>query len=491
MAKASHLMAVDIGAESGRAVLGIFEGDRLTLREVSRFANRPVRVSGTLHWDILRLHAEVLDAARLAGRIDSIGIDTWGVDFALLDHAGRLLGNPVHYRDRRTEGMMQEAFRHVPRAEIYARTGIQFIQINTLYQLLALVLAEDPQLQQAARLLTIPALLAFWLTGAQADEFTSATTTQCYDPRAGQWATDMIGRLGIPVDIFGEVVGPGTDIGPLRPELGLDAARLITPGTHDTASAVAAVPFERGHHAAYISSGTWSLVGVEVQRPVINAQARDANLTNEGGVGGTFRLLKNVMGLWLLQECRRAWASRGADLPYDDLLRLAETAAAFVALIDPDDERLLHQGDIPGTIVSLAYENGHVLPKDPGPIARCIFESLALKYRWTVEQLERVTGSTIQTIHVVGGGASNRLLCQMTADACGRPVIAGPVEATAIGNILVQATTLGLVSSLDQARQLVKRSVALETYEPESTNRWEAAWEAFVGMQSKFERRLA
>ena len=475
MGAAKRFLAVDLGAESGRTVLGLFDGERLTVEETHRFPNRPVEVAGTLHWDALRLYADLLDGVRAAGSVDSMGIDTWGVDFGLLDRAGHLLGNPVHYRDRRTAGMPEEAFRHVPREEIYERTGIQFMPINTLYQLMALVTSRDPQVEAADRLLTMPALLAYWLTGARADEFTDATTTQSYDPRTRAWAAGMLEKLGIPVRIFGDVVQPGTDLGVPRAELGFSAMRVIAPGTHDTASAVAAVPFESNEHAAYISSGTWSLVGMEIRQPLISREALEANLTNEGGVGGTFRLLKNVMGLWLLQECRRAWSAKGADLPYDELLRLAASAPPFAALIDPDDERLLRPGDIPARIVELSAESGQPLRPEPGEIARCIFESLALKYRRTVDQLERVTGVHLRTVHVVGGGSSNRLLCQMTADACGRPVVAGPIEATAIGNILVQAMALGLVSTLEQAREVVRRSVALETYEPKSTHEWDVA----------------
>lgn len=492
MGEAVRLLAIDLGAETGRTVLGTFDGERLTFEEVRHFPNRPVEVAGTLHWDALRLYADILDGIRAADHVASVGIDTWGVDFGLLDRGGRLLGNPVHYRDRRTEGMIEEAFRRVAREEIYSRTGIQFIPINTLYQLLALATSKDPQLDAAGRLLTMPALFSYWLTGVQADEFTDVTTTQCYDPVAGAWATDILERLGVPPRIFGEVVAPGTDLGAPRSELGLSAMRVIAPATHDTASAVAAIPFETNHPAAYISSGTWSLVGLEVQSPVINEATLKANLTNEGGVAGTFRLLKNVMGLWLLQECRRAWAARGRELSYDDLLELAQNAPPFAAVIDPDDERLLRPGDMPARIVALSAENGMPLPPDPGAITRCIFESLALKYRWTVEHLEEVTGSKIQTIHVVGGGARNRVLCQMTADACGRLVLAGPVEATAIGNLLVQAIALGLVASLAEARELVKRSMAIDVYEPKSTERWDEAWRRSLAAQKpKVERRLA
>jgi len=483
MGETVRLLATDVGAESGRTVVGSFDGERLSLHEVHRFPNRPVEVAGTLHWDVLRLYSDMLDGIRAAGRVSSVGVDTWGVDFGLLDRSGRLLGNPVHYRDRRTEGMLEEAFSRVPREEIYTRTGIQFLPINTLYQLLALVVAGEPQLASADRLLTMPALLAYWLTGTAADEFTDATTTQCFDPRANAWAWDLVERLAIPSRIFGEVVPPGTGLGRVRSGLGLGSIRVVAPGSHDTASAVAAVPFEPGRPAAYVSSGTWSLVGLEVERPVINEAALAANLTNEGGVAGTFRLLKNVMGLWLLQECRRAWADSGSDLSYEDLIRRAEAARPFAALIDPDDDRLLRPGDMPARIAALSAENGQTLPAEPGVIARCVFESLALKYRWTIEQLEHVTGLEVGVIHVVGGGALNRLLCQMVADACGRRVVAGPVEATAAGNLLVQAMALGVLGSLREGRELVRRSLAIDTYEPVSTEGWEDAWRRFQTTQ--------
>ena len=479
MGDAVRLLATDVGAESGRTVVGSFDGERLGLQEVHRFPNRPVDVAGTLHWDVLRLYSDMLDGIRAAGRVASVGVDTWGVDFGLLDRSGRLLGNPVHYRDRRTEGMLEEAFSRVPREEIYARTGIQFLPINTLYQLLALVVAGEPQLASADRLLTMPALLAYWLTGTAADEFTDATTTQCFDPGANAWAWDLVERLAIPSRIFGEVVEPGTDLGQVRSGLGLGSIRVVAPGSHDTASAVAAVPFESGRPAAYVSSGTWSLVGLEVERPIINEAALAANLTNEGGVAGTFRLLKNVMGLWLLQECRRAWADSGTDLSYEDLIRRAEAVRPFAACIDPDDDRLLRPGDMPARIAALSAENGQTLPAEPGVIARCVLESLALKYRWTIEQLEHVSGLEVGVIHIVGGGALNRLLCQMVADACGRPVVAGPVEATAAGNLLVQAMALGLLRSLGEGRELVRRSLAIGRYEPGATEGWDDAWQRF------------
>jgi len=338
----------------------------------------------------------------------------------------------------------------------------------------------------------MPALVGRWLTPESLDEFTDATTTQCYDPVAGAWALDLLERMAIPTHIFGPVVQPGTVLGPIRDELELGRAVVVAPGTHDTASAVAAVPFQPRKDAAYISSGTWSLVGLELRAPLINNATLDANLTNEGGVAGTSRLLKNVMGLWLVQECRRAWTAAGSEYSYEQLLALAEQARPFVAVIDPDDGRLLRPGNMPAQLIELAAESHQTLAAEPGAIVRCVLESLAMKYRWTIERLESVTGREISLIHIVGGGARNALLCQMTADAGKRPVLAGPAEATAIGNLMLQAIALGLVGSLEQARELVRRSTEVMAYEPRSTAMWEPAWERFSAAQmSAAERRTA
>src|SRR5712692_1941150 len=489
---AARMVAVDLGAESGRVVAADFDGDRLSLEEVRRFPNLPVHLAGALQWDADKLREDVLAGLSGAGAFQSVGIDTWGVDFGLLDRSGNSLGNPGHYRDERTRGMIERAAARVPRQEIYRRTGVQFLEINIIYQLLALVLAGDARLRDADRLLTMPALVGRWLTPESVDEYTDATTTQCYDPVAGAWALDLLEQLGIPTHIFGPVVQPGTVLGPIRDELDLGAAVVVAPGTHDTASAVAAVPFVSGKHAAYISSGTWSLVGLELPAPLINDATLNANLTNEGGVAGTTRLLKNVMGLWLVQECRRAWFAAGNDYSYDQLLALAAQAGPFVAVIDPDDERLLRPGNMPALLVELAAESHQTLTADPGAIVRCVLESLAMKYRWTIERLESVTQREISLIHVVGGGARNALLCQMTADAGQRPVLAGPVEATAIGNVMLQAIALGLVDSLEQARELVRRSTEVRAYEPRSAEIWEPAWERFSAAQiTATERRTS
>jgi rhamnulokinase len=476
-----QLVAVDLGAESGRVVVGRFDGSRLAIEEVHRFPNVPVRAAGTLYWDALRLFADLLDGVWAAGSVDSIGVDSWGVDFALLDRAGRLLGNPVHYRDGRTAGMVAEAVRRVPAEKIYSQTGIQLLEINSLYQLLAMRLLRDPQLEAADRLLMIPALFTAWLCGSQVNELTCVSTTGCYDPLARGWALDLLASLEIPAGLFGEIVPPGTELGPPLHALGLGAARVVATASHDTASAVAAVPFERGV-AAYISSGTWSLVGLERLAPVMEPPALAANLTNEAGVDGTVRLQRNVMGLWLLQECRRAWSAAGREWSYEDLLAMAEAAPPFGPLVDPDDDRFLRPSDLPAAIAQACRESGQPAVTEPGAVVRCVLESLALRYRWALDRLEAVTGERVDVVHLVGGGTRNRLLCQMTADAIGRQVLAGPVEATATGNLLVQAEALGLVGSLAEARELVRRSFRLERYEPRCGERWEDAWARFQGL---------
>ena len=386
------MVSVDLGAQSGRAALGRFDGERLSVVELHRFPNVPVRVHGTLHWDVLRLYDGILEGLRAAARetdgdVDSIGIDTWGVDFALLDRAGRLVQNPVHHRDSRTEGAMERVFSRVPARELYERTGIQMMPINSVFQLQAMVGAEDPALEVAETLLLIPDLLHYWLSGAKACELTNATTTQCFDPRADGWALDLLERLEIPARLFAEVVPPGMVLGPLRDEVVEDsrlrAAVVVAPATHDTASAVAAVPF-REAGSAYISSGTWSLVGLEVPAPVIDDRTFAANLTNEGGVSGTFRLLRNVTGLWILHECRREWALEGRDWSFDELVAMAEKAPALRSFVDPNDPSFHAPGDMPERIRDFCARTWQEQPQEPGAVVRCVLESLALKYRQTI-----------------------------------------------------------------------------------------------------------
>ncbi|MSS72506.1 MAG: rhamnulokinase [Candidatus Latescibacteria bacterium] len=485
-----NFLAFDLGAESGRAVIGRFDGERLGLEEVHRFPNGPVRLLDGLHWDVLRLFEEMKRGLGLcvkqAGRdIAGLGIDTWGVDFALLDRTGALLGNPCHYRDSRTDGMLEEAFRRVPKRDIFAATGVQFLKLNTLYQILAMSVRKSPLLDAADTFLMIPDLFNYWLTGRKVCEFTDATTTQFYDPAQRDWSRALFGRLGLPAHILPEIVPPGTPLGPLigpvAEETGARGLAVIAPACHDTGSAVAAVP-AGGEDYAYISSGTWSLMGVEVRAPILTDAALNHNFTNEGGVEGTFRFLKNIMGLWLVQECRRAWEQEGDVLNYDDLTRLASEAPAFGPIVDPDDDRFVGIGDMPGRIRAFCEETGQAPPADRGAFVRCALESLALKYRYVLERLEEIQGHRLSAIHIVGGGSRNHLLCQLTADAAGRPVIAGPVEATAIGNLLVQAIATGHLGALSDARAVVRRSFDVVTYEPKHDDRWDEAYARFVKM---------
>ncbi len=495
MSHVVDLLAFDLGAESGRAMLGSLEGDRLRLTEVHRFPNGPVRAADGLHWDVRRLFEEIKRGMSLCvkkhGRPASIGVDTWGVDFALLDQRGALLGDPFHYRDSRTDGVMEAAFRRVPRREIFELTGIQFLPFNTLYQLLAMALAGSPLLARAHTFLTIPDLFNYWLTGRAACEFTNATTTQFYDPRAGAWATSLLDKLGIPSHFLPEVVPPGTvlshPLASIGDATGVGDASVVAPGCHDTASAVAAVPAGESNYA-YISSGTWSLVGVEVQDPVITTESLAHNFTNEGGVGGTFRFLRNVQGLWLLQECRRAWAEQGDVYSYDDLVRMAEAASPFPALVDPDDPSFASPPDMPAAIAAFCTATGQPVPQDVPATVRCVLESLALKYRWVLERIAEMQGRRASVIHVVGGGSRNQVLCQFTADATGLPVLAGPAEATAVGNVMVQALALGHLRSLEEGRALVRRSFEVAAYEPREQSRWDEAYGRFLAILEKESR---
>ena len=492
------MVAVDLGAQSGRVALGRFDGERLSVEEVHRFPNVPVLAHGTLHWDVLRLYDAILEglgaAAREAGGVDSVGIDTWGVDFGLLDRAGRLVQNPVHHRDRRTDGVLDELYERVPARELYDRTGIQLMPINTVVQLAAMVSAEDPALEIAETLLLVPDLFHYWLSGVAACEWTNATTTQCLDARSQTWAADLLERLGLPSRLFPEVVPPASVLGPLGDDVAgrtrLRGAVVVAPATHDTGSAVAAVPF-RTPDAAYISSGTWSLVGLERRAPLIDDRTFAANLTNEGGVGGTFRLLRNVTGLWLLHECRRAWAGEGRDWAFDELVAMAEDAPPLRSLIDPNDPAFTAPGDMPRRIRERCSATAQEAPEDASAVVRCVLESLALKYRQTLELLADATGTSPPELHVVGGGARNELLCRWTAHATGLPVLAGPAEATEIGNLAVQAMALGELGSLDEARDVVRRSFEPAPYEPRDRDAWDDAYGRFERVAGAAEEVLA
>jgi rhamnulokinase len=486
----SKYLALDLGAESGRAVVGHLDGERLALEEVCRFPNGPVQVMGSLHWDVLRLWSEIKQglgqaASAYGDYLFSVGLDTWGVDFGLLAVDGTLLGNPYHYRDSRTDGILDKAFELVPRDEIYERTGIQFMQINSLFQLLAMAQAGSPAFKVADSFLNIPDLFNFWLSGRKASEFTIATTSQCYDPRRGEWARGLIERLGIPTGIFGEIVPSGTILDELRPsvatETGCPSLPIVAVAAHDTGSAVAAVPATSEDYI-FLSSGTWSLMGVETKQPIINSRSLEYNFTNEGGVNGTFRFLKNIMGLWLVQECRRQWARAGESYSYADLTSMAAKAPAFTALISVNDDRFLAPGDIPGRIQTFCRETGQPVPQSKGEIVRCALESLALEYRSVAEGLDEMVGHSLPTLQIFGGGSQNDLLNQFAADATKRIVVAGPVEATAIGNVLVQALALNHISSLAEGRALVRKSFEVRTFEPQSADSWDEAYARYCAL---------
>jgi len=470
----AHFLAFDLGAESGRTMLGRLCSGVLTLTEVSRFANEPVRYNGALQWDILRLWLEMQRSLERVPdtTLESIGIDTWGCDYALVGEQGALLGNPYHYRDSRTDGIMDAVFERVSRAAIYETTGIQFLAINTLFQLYA-ACQKTPQLVDAARAFgTIPDILNYWLTGKLTSEFTNATTTQLVDARTRSWAIELLESLEIPTRLFMPIVEPGTEIGRVRPEILRTFADtpVIAPACHDTASAVAAVSC--GGRRAFLSSGTWSLLGTELPAPIITTRARDLNFTNEGGVCGTTRLLKNISGMWLLQACRRTWADRDQRFGYDELLTAAAEEPPFRALVDPDHRAFLHPSNMVTAIAEYCAQTGQPVPEGPPGFSRTILESLAFKYRHVLESLEELTGTTFDEIRIVGGGSRNRLLNQLTADATGKTVVAGPVEATALGNIAMQMLATGAVSSLDAARGIIERSFPVERFEPSDGDQW-------------------
>jgi len=484
--------AFDLGAESGRVMLGRFTGNSLKLREIRRFPNGGVRLGESLHWDVLRLWSEIkiglMQAGEQAGSLRSIGLDTWGVDFGLLDSNDNLIGNPHTYRDARTNGMLATVFKKVPRNEVYAQTGIQLMQINSLYQLFAMKQANEPALSIAKTFLNMPDLFNFFLTGVKASEFTISTTTQCYNPVGRGWATDLLSDLKIPTHIFGEIVNPGTVLGSLRTsladELGLRDISVIASAGHDTASAIAAVPAYTSDYI-FLSSGTWSLMGVELDEPIITAESLNDEMTNEGGVGNKIRFLKNITGLWLVQECRRRWAQQGEELSYAELTDMATGASAFGPLVVPGVANFLAPDDMPTTIQSYCRQTGQAVPEDKGAIVRCALESLAMEYRWVVEQIDHLTGKHHPVLHIIGGGTQNKLLNQFAASATGRTVIAGPVEATAIGNILVQAIAMGEISSLVEGRAIVRNSFEVETYEPQNTAAWDDAYARYLELKTK------
>ena len=496
MKHSANFLAIDLGASNGRVVLGTWDGQRFDLHELHRFANGPVNVLGNLHWDPLQLWAEIkIGLARYGQQysqpLTGIGLDTWGVDFALLDKAGRMLGNPFHYRDARTDGMMELAFERAGRATIFRQTGIQFMQINTLYQLLSMVARHDPQLAAAETLLMTPDLFNYWLTGRKAAEYTIASTSQMLDARRRTWAGDLLETLNIPANILPPVVNAGTVLGELRSDVAREigargAPQVIAVGSHDTASAVAAIP-DLGPESVYISSGTWSLIGVETAQPVLSDRALALNFTNEGGVAGDIRLLKNSTGLWLLQESRRQWQRDGHDYSWDELLRLADQAPPFRSLVDPDDREFLNPTDMPAAIRSYCRRTGQPEPDSVGAVARCCMESMALASRAVIDSLETLLERRLEVIRIVGGGSQNALLSQFTADACQRPVVAGPVEATALGNVMVQAVATGHIDDIAAGRRAIASSIPLSSYAPAASvaAQWQDAFGRFNALRQR------
>ena len=485
-------LAVDIGASSGRVLAGQFDGTRIELSEVHRFENGPIHVQDRMYWDLLDLWKNVQAGLRKAAEqfgdsVATIGVDTWGVDYGLLGPGDELLGNPRHYRDPRTDGVMERTFDVVSRSDIFSSTGLQFMPINSLYQMVAMTGQNPKLLDQAEDFLMIPDLFNWLLTGKKTNEFSNATTTQMFNPQTRTWARDLLSALNIPDRIFGDTTDPGTNLGTLQRSVaeatGLANAQVILPGTHDTASAVLAVPAQgtpsKTPDWCYISSGTWSLMGVEIPEPIINEKCLELNFTNEGGVGGTVRLLKNIAGLWLIQECRRVWALQGRAYSWDRMIQLASEASPLVSLINPDAPVFTAPKDMPAAIRDFCVQSGQPAPESDGAIVRCALESLAMRYRQVLGWLEELTGGSISTIHIVGGGTQNERLSQMAADACNRQVISGPVEATAIGNAMMQAISIGAVESIQAARQIIADSFAVKSYTPTSADAWDEAYARF------------
>ncbi|TVY02236.1 rhamnulokinase [Cohnella terricola] len=482
----SNVLAFDLGASSGRALLGRLVGGKIEVEELHRFPNDPVQVGDRLHWDILRLYHEIkqglLKAKHHGIELQSMAIDSWAVDFGFIGKNGELVGNPYHYRDRHTDGAMESLFAEIPPSVIFARTGIQFLPFNTIYQLYALKQAKSPLLNEGNRFLMIPDLLRYFLTGQIHNEFTNATTTQLYNPIEKSWDAELLRMLELPKSWFGDVLQPGAKAGNLQAsvceELGIGSIPVYAVAEHDTGSAVAAVPATEGSFA-YLSCGTWSLMGTEVDKPVLHDLAQKLNFTNEGGVADTYRLLKNIMGLWVLQECRREWDREGKSYSFPELVQMAGAAKPFASFIDPDDSEFLPPGDMPSRIADYCRKTGQEPPKTVGEFVRCILESLALKYRYVFELTERLSVQRFNGLHMVGGGIQNELLCQWTANAIGKPVLAGPSEGSAIGNLAVQWIAQGEFADIWEARRVIRESFPIKIYEPEERDDWGRAYDRF------------
>ena len=481
-----RVLAFDFGASSGRAIIGCFDGDKITLEEVHRFSNDPVSVGGTVYWDVLRLFYEIKQGiikAKIAGGFDSIGIDTWGVDFGLIDSEGKLMENPVHYRDVRTVGLVDEAFKTMPKEKLYGITGIQFMELNTLFQLISLKKYRPWMLERADKMLFMPDLFGYMLTGKMCAEYSIASTSQLIDLDKRTWSKEILDAFGIKKSVFAPLVQPGTVLGELSKEVceecGVDPVPVISVCGHDTQSAITSVPCEDGDFA-FLSSGTWSLFGTELDKPIVNETSMNINITNEGGFDGSTGFLKNIIGLWLIQESRRQWKREGKEYSYADLEKLALAAEPFKCFIDPDAPEFVPHGNIPERVREFCRKTGQFVPETVGEIMRCIYESLAMKYRLTFEKLRECTERDYPVIHVIGGGTKDDLLCQMTANSCDRTVKAGPIEATVMGNVAVQLMSDGSVKNIGQARKIVADSSELKTFEPKDTDKWAGAYEDFL-----------
>lgn len=481
-----RVLAFDFGASSGRAIIGCFDGDKITLEEVHRFSNDPVSVGGTVYWDVLRLFYEIKQGiikAKIAGGFDSIGIDTWGVDFGLIDSEGKLMENPVHYRDARTAGLVDEAFKTMPKEKLYGITGIQFMELNTLFQLISLKKYRPWMLERADKMLFMPDLFGYMLTGKMCAEYSIASTSQLIDLDKRTWSKEILDAFGIKESVFAPLVQPGTILGELSKEVceecGVDPVPVISVCGHDTQSAITSVPCEDGDFA-FLSSGTWSLFGTELDKPIVNETSMNINITNEGGFDGSTGFLKNIIGLWLIQESRRQWKREGKEYSYADLEKLALAAEPFKCFIDPDAPEFVPHGNIPERVCEFCRKTGQYVPETVGEIMRCIYESLAMKYRLTFEKLRECTERDYPVIHVIGGGTKDGLLCQMTANSCDRTVKAGPIEATVMGNVAVQLMSDGSVKNIGQARKIVAESSELKTFEPKDTDKWAEAYEDFL-----------
>lgn len=479
------VLAFDFGASGGRAMCGTFDGKKIEIEELHRFSNDPVILNGTMYWDVLRLFFEIkqgLIKAKKCGKIESIGIDTWGVDFGLIDKEGRLLENPVHYRDKRTQGMLEKSFGRIDKEKFYHITGNQFMEINTVFQLLSLMEKREDLLMKADKLLLMPDLFNYFLTGEKKAEYSIASTTQLLDAEKRTWSDEIIHAFDFPERIFPEIIPTGTKVGSLTKEiceeLFIGKTEVIAVAGHDTQCALVAVPAEEKDFI-FLSCGTWSLLGTELSEPIINEKSRYYNVTNEGGYGRKISFLKNIIGLWCIQESRRQWIREGKEFGFGELEELAKAAPPLKCFIDPDAPEFTPAGNVPERIREFCRRTGQNIPGTPGEIVRCINESLAMKYRYAMEEIQSCTGKNYQTVYMVGGGTQSALLCQCTADACRCAVSAGPVEATVLGNVALQLLAVGDISSLQEVREIIRGSQDIKRYIPHGKKDWDEAYERF------------